>query len=611
MRMKNRRLLAVVAGLVVAGACSTNRPSEEPAAEAVVRAGDQAGWPELSDSALRLLWEIYPSRATALGVHGYGGRLPTRDGVALKRTIDRVTSSVQLLYALEPTELTPDERVDRQLLIAELRLALHEFAIDGRPLVSPLEDIEELAAGLQALWLDDGVALEDRVALATERLLQVPPYLQAVRANAHAPAGRLCQAALVRAQETRRFIEDELRPIGERVERGLRDRFDVAADEAGRAIDAFVGALGPICGQRPELLPIGADSYRIHLRYRHGVALGAAEVIAFAEQWLQRSDATVGALPALPAAAAPLSPEFDRRALFELMVRQAAALRAQVFERSLVMTQPVAVPLRALELPPLLQGRAPALALWPGPAFGRSGALLLTSIAPATVWSPAEREQLRRFVASSAFALWTARETYPGRLLQQTLARRQASSVRRAHRSSMLGDGWALYAMRVALDSGLVVGDETARRVLLEEVRAAAARAIVDAKLHTGALTFDEAVRFLADHTALPQTALPVRDRLPALRAEVLQIAQAPAQAAGALLGKVALDELRDRGRAARGAQFVLGRFHDALLSAGSIPTGYIAHLLFGDALPELDPFVAPGAAEPDAVSAPAAPTGD
>jgi len=611
MRMTNPVVLIVASGLVIASACSTNRSFEEPVAAGAERAEHPSDWPELSDGALRLLWEIQPSRAVALGVRGYGGQLPARDGASLKRTIDRVTSAVQQLYALEPTELTPDERVDRQLLIAELRLVLQEYAVEGRPLVSPLEDVEELAAGLQALWLDDSATLDDRIAGATERLLQVPPFLLAVRSNAHAPAGRQCQAAVNRAQETRRFIDSELRPVGERVERGLRDRFGVAADEAGRAIDTFVSALGPVCTGRPDLIPIGAENYQRRLRYRHGVTLGAADLIALGEQWLQRSDALAHALPApaTPAAVDAASPAFDRRLLAELIVNRATWLRAQVFERSLVTSQPVPVPLRALETPSLLQGRTPALALWPGPAFGRGGALLLHALAPATDWSAAEREQLQRFVRSSAFLLWSARETYPGRLLQQTLARRQASSVRRAHRSTMLNDGWALYAMRIALDTGLVPADDAARRVLLEEVRAAAARVVVDAKLHTGAISFDEAVRYLADHTALPQSALPTRDRLPALRSEVLQMLQAPGQAPGALLGKVALEELRERARAARGEQFVLGRFNDALLSAGSIPTTYIAHLLFGDALPELDPLVTAGAAGSAPASLPAAPT--
>jgi len=561
------------------------RPQETPAV--VV----SSGWEALTDRSLRQMWDLYPGLALFHGVRGYETKLPKRRGVDLKRAVDELTSSVQALYSVEPDELTPAERIDRRLLIDNLRLAIHEIAVEGRPIVAPIDDMEQLIRGLSALWLDDSRPVEERMAALAEQLVQMPEYLTVSRENAHKPSRRLCLAAVERSQELRGFIDREVRRLAARMNPELRDRLELGIDEALLGLDNYAAGLEPVCATGPEMIPIGEDNYARRLHYQHGVSSSAEEVEALGEVWLKRAREELLRLPAAaPANTLRAPPGFSRRAFLDAIGKQVKTLRSLVIERDLVTLPPKATPLRVVEVPPLHATKVAAIALRPAPVFGRGEALVVVGLLPAQEPTGAERDRLYRRLADGALLLLTAHETYPGRQLAQMAARRQGSAVRRVQQSVALNDGWALYAAGVALDTGLVMSDEAALRAYWELIRAAAARAVVDARLNTGAITFDQAVRFLGDNTALPGLRAPLAERRRWLEQEVLQMLATPASASAGLLGKVAIDEIRRRAHERTGDPFDLKRFHNSLLSQGSVAPVYIAHALFRDALPDLEP---------------------
>jgi uncharacterized protein (DUF885 family) len=90
-----------------------------------------------------------------------------------------------------------------------------------------------------------------------------------------------------------------------------------------------------------------------------------------------------------------------------------------------------------------------------------------------------------------------------------------------------------------------------------------AARMVVDLELHTGRLTFDDAVRFYQEQVGMPaETA----------KAEVTKNSMLPGTAMMYRLGTEAIHALRRDVARGRGAGFFLKAFHDELLSFGSIP---------------------------------------
>ena len=92
-----------------------------------------------------------------------------------------------------------------------------------------------------------------------------------------------------------------------------------------------------------------------------------------------------------------------------------------------------------------------------------------------------------------------------------------------------------------------------------------AARIVVDTSLHMGEMTWDEAVRFMVEHTALTE---------PTARAEVTRYCAWPTQASSYLTGCLEIVRIREAFFAARGASDTdaLRAFHDGITSSGGLP---------------------------------------
>ena len=95
------------------------------------------------------------------------------------------------------------------------------------------------------------------------------------------------------------------------------------------------------------------------------------------------------------------------------------------------------------------------------------------------------------------------------------------------------------------------------------------ARAIIDIRLHSGDMSFAEAVAYYMNEVDMPETAAV---------GEATKNSMFPCTAVMYWLGTQGILDLRDTIRAQ--ADVSLRQFHDALLSRGSIPVALAARLL-------------------------------
>jgi len=157
-----------------------------------------------------------------------------------------------------------------------------------------------------------------------------------------------------------------------------------------------------------------------------------------------------------------------------------------------------------------------------------------------------------------------AHESVPGHHLQIALQQELDLPEWRRYDSGFTAfvEGWALYAERLGIAMGLY--DTPAKemgRLSYEMWRAC--RLVVDTGIHSKGWTKAQAVGFMTEHTALSPANI---------EAEVNRYISWPGQALAYKIGELKIRELRDRAERALGARFDLRRFHDALLSGGSVP---------------------------------------
>jgi hypothetical protein len=132
-----------------------------------------------------------------------------------------------------------------------------------------------------------------------------------------------------------------------------------------------------------------------------------------------------------------------------------------------------------------------------------------------------------------------------------------------------MAEGWACYATELMETLGFLTPDE---RLSEQHTRVRlTARAVVDLELHTGRMSFDDAVRFHISTAQLSPAAA---------HAEVVKCSMFPGTAMMYWLGLRDLWRLRAAEEAARGPGFSAKSFHDDLLSFGSIPVPLVAKVM-------------------------------
>ena len=165
----------------------------------------------------------------------------------------------------------------------------------------------------------------------------------------------------------------------------------------------------------------------------------------------------------------------------------------------------------------------------------------------------------------------TAHEAYPGHHWHLTWMQGNERRLRKMHTTPYFSEGWGLYAERVMYEHGFFSSDQEVLGHLDARIFRAA-RIIVDTSLHTGALSFDDAVKFMTDNTALSEaTAI----------AEVKRYCAWPTQAASYLTGCLEIERIR--GRFIEEKHGDLRQFHDRIAGAGALPIGLAERAVMED----------------------------
>ena len=132
-----------------------------------------------------------------------------------------------------------------------------------------------------------------------------------------------------------------------------------------------------------------------------------------------------------------------------------------------------------------------------------------------------------------------------------------------------MAEGWACYATEIMESLGYLTTDE---RIAEHHTRVRLmTRAVVDIELHTGRMTFADAVRFHME-TAQLSSAMAT--------AEVTKCSMFPGTAMMYWLGLRDLWRLRSAEEATRGSAFSSREFHDEVLSFGSMPVALVSRLM-------------------------------
>lgn len=197
----------------------------------------------------------------------------------------------------------------------------------------------------------------------------------------------------------------------------------------------------------------------------------------------------------------------------------------------------------------------------PYPRFREANAAASYSVPPRDGSRPGIFQIPLRPERMTRFGLRTLvyHETVPGHHFQLALEIENDSvprfrQIRAFGGNSALTEGWALYAERLAAESGWYENDLEGLLGQLNGELFRARRLVVDTGLHTKRWTRQQAI----DYGIEPS--------------EVERYVANPGQACAYMIGQLKILELRDKAKRALGDRFSLREFHNAVLGSGTVP---------------------------------------
>lgn len=351
-------------------------------------------------------------------------------------------------------------------------------------------------------------------------------------------------------QEMTRLVESRITPA-------IRRYRDYLLNEYAAAARPSIGI---------DAIPDGAACYRASVRYWATVDLSAAQIHRIGLEQMERILAEMSQIGARSFG------QPDPLALLQLVKNDP---RYRFTGREEMVRYAEAALERAITVLPQWFGRVPKapVVVEPYPAYQEKSAPLGQAVPAAADGSAPGKYLINTYQAeqqSKAGLEATAfHEAYPGHHTQFTIAQERTDlhPISRYFFLSGFGEGWALYAERLADEMGLYSSDLDRLGMLSNEAWRAA-RLVVDSGMHGLGWSREQALDYLDGHNASTR----------ALNAaEIDRYIAVPGQATSYLLGALEIRRLRDLAQAELGDGFDIRAFHDLVLEDGAIPLTQLA----------------------------------
>jgi uncharacterized protein (DUF885 family) len=561
-------LPALWAGMLCSAAEVTNVDVSSGAA--------QPSFAALVDDYLDRFAAFHPSIAAGNGIHDHDGELENFSAARIAAELRWLDSQHAKFAAIDGRALTPDERVDRRILLG----IIDGWVLDLRTVRTwtrnPMIYVAAISDGLHNLITMDFAPAGERMRFATQKLAALPDLLSAARSNVQQPPKVFVERAIIMLGGTIELLEHDL-PLAFPVssDTARRDQLLRAAGVARTQLAAFQQEL------QNDVLPRASGSFAIgtrnvEARYRAEelidlpapqlLAIGARELAAYEAEFKStaaRVDAHRDTLQVWndvqanhPQAGGVVAAARDlMNELFSfIQVRHLMSLPGPA--------RPIVAPAPAYDLGLASMHTSPPLEPHPVQSY-----YYITDVSPD--WSPARQQGWLRMFNYATLADITAHEVAPGHYVHSLYMRRTSGKIRRIWvglnpfpQPSSGQDGWAHYAEQMVSDEGFRADDPRYRLAMLSESLTRVCRLIAGLRLHSGEWTIDQASAFFEQAAHLPAVAA---------HQEAVRGTYDPTYG-GYFLGKLAALKLRRDYQAARGADYRLSDFHERVMTDGIAP---------------------------------------
>ena len=542
---------------------------------------------------LEATFQREPLKATSLGDHRYDDRMDDLSPAARAARVehDRATLA-DLAKRFDPKTLSRDGRIDFEILRHEL-----EDALWRAERFKPFEDDprvygEYLTGGVYALFAQSTRPKEENFRNALARMEKVPGVVDVARATIKNPPRVKTETAIRQTKGAIGFYTTDVYPLA-----GVPKGQGPLAERASKIIPALERHLKFL---QDEVLPRSTEEWRVgralfaeKLDRELDSGISADDVLKEAESEADRVVREMAVIArqmwgtTFPGEVIPPDDEAGRRLMTarvlaavaskhgtpESLVEDARAtvgeIKAFIRDKK-ILNLPEPDQCQIIAMPEFMRGNSVAY-LNPSPPLDRAAASEYAISPPPLDWSPKRVESFLEEYNASMLKILTIHEAYPGHYVQLAYSNRVPSLIRRVLSSGTFAEGWAVYTEQMMLDQGFGAGDPGLRLQQLKFYLRAVVNAILDRKMQAEGMTDEQAMDLLVNR-AFQSEGEAV--------GKIIRSKQSSAQLSTYFVGRLAFYRLRQKVQREQGDKFNLARFHEAVLSHGTLPVKYLPGLV-------------------------------
>jgi len=588
--LPSRPIAILLLGLIAATGCSRKTATPAPA-------GESAALRSIADDYFDQVYFHYaPSNGTADGFHQYDGQLEDYS----RATVDRETADLKRFEAkldvIPADQLDLTSQGDRELLLGNIHgtlLALNTIRLWEK-------DPDQYSSGISnaafVLMERNFAPPDDRLRSLVAREKQMPAALDVARQNLKNPPRIYTEIALEQLPDIISFFQSDVpSAFAQAHDEQLKKEFSQSNSAVITALKSYQDWLSKdVLPQSHGDFRFGADTFSKALLYNEMVDTPLPRLLEIGYADLHRNQAEFNRI------AHQVDPNREPRQVLAELDRDHPApgelLKSfhDTFEGLIQFIhekQIVDIPSQVLptleNTPPFMRATTTASMDTPGPFEKGSTTAYFNVTVPDAHDSNQKIEELMEDFNRGTIISTAVHEAYPGHYVQFLWVPQAPSKVRKLLGASSNAEGWAHYCEQMMLDEGYgqpgtgARDQQDARMIRLGQLQDALlrdARFVVGIQMHTGNMTFDQAVKFFVDEGYQSPAGALVETKRGTTDATYLYYT----------LGKLQILKLRADVEKKEGAEFSLKRFHDDFLKQGFPPIKIVRRALLGDTSPTL-----------------------
>lgn len=546
-----------------------------------------SNWNHLVDNFFGDFYRLNPTQATAAGFHQHDSELEDYSRKGVENQIALANKYLERLGAFDRKALSAEESQDYQLLVNDLKSTLLELQNIRAWEKNPDHYSSGLTQSAFVIMSRKFAPPEQRLQSLIDRESKMPEFLEAGKKNLKNPPRIYTEVAIQQLPGIVRFFQKDVPEAFTDVkDQKLLGEFHNSNAAVIAALQDYEKFL------KQTLLPIsngdfriGADNYQKKLLYDEMVDIPIDRLLQIGYDDLHRNQEAFKRVAAQidPKKSAEQvreelqadHPEPDQ--LLQTFKDDLNGIRQFIIDKHIV-TIPSPVPPIVEETPPFARALTFASMDTPGPYEKVAKEAFFNVTLPEKDWSKERTESFMGQFNRSTMISVAVHEVYPGHYVQFLWVPAAPSKIRKLLGCGSNAEGWAHYTEQMMLDEGYGNGDLKLRFGQIQDALLRDARYIVGISMHTGKMSFDEAIQFFQKEGYQPKSVAEVETKRGTSDPTYLVYT----------LGKLEIMKLRDDYKKKMGSAFSLQEFHDAFLKQGFPPVKIVRETLLGNDSPTL-----------------------